>query len=54
MKEIEFLIEIQRDTPKVLCSIFEKPVTFHKYNQLAIALTVAAKIRPRNKHIVIK
>ena len=30
MKEIEFLLEIQRETPKVLCSIFKNPVTVYK------------------------
>ena len=30
MKDILFVIKLQRDTPKVLWSIFEKPVTVHE------------------------
>ena len=48
------LIKIQRDAPKVLCSIFKKTVTFHEYNQGPITLTDAPQIRPRIKHIAIK
>ena len=41
MKEIEFVLKIQCDTPKVLCSIFENPDTAHEYNPWVIELAVA-------------
>ena len=31
--EIDFVLELQGDTPKVLFRFFENPVTFHEYNQ---------------------
>ena len=40
MKEIEFVLKLKVDALKVLCSIFEKPVTLvtvYKDNQGAIA-----------------
>ena len=54
MKEIEFVLEIQGDTPKVLCSPFENPVTVYEDNRWAIALAVSPQIRPLTKHIAIK
>ena len=51
---IDFLLELQRDTPKVLCGIFEKLVTIHEYNKGAIALTVALQMRPCTNHTAIK
>ena len=46
MKEIEFVLELQGDTPKVLCSIFENPVKFYKNNQGEIVLLADPQIRP--------
>ena len=56
MKEIEFVLELQGDTSKVLvlCSIFENPVTVHEDIQWGIALAVTPQMRLRIKHIVIK
>ena len=54
MKYIEFILELQGNTSKVLCSIFENPATVHKYIQEAIALTVALQIQHCTKHIAIK
>ena len=53
-KKIWYILELQVDAPKVLCSIFEKSVTFHKNNQGEIALTVDPQIWPCTKHIKIK
>ena len=39
---------------KVLCSLFEIPVTVHEDNQGAIALTFSPQIQPCTKNIVIK
>ena len=36
MKEIEFVLKLQGDTPTVLCSLFKNPVTVYKENQGAI------------------
>ena len=49
MKEIEFGIELQGDTPEVLCSIFEKTVTVNKDNQRLVALVVSLQMRPLYK-----
>ena len=54
MKYIEFVIDLQGDIPKVLCSLFGKPVTSHEDNQGVIALSVAPQIQTRTKHIAIK
>ena len=54
MKEIEFVLNFQGDTPTVWCSIFKNPVTVYEQNQGAIALTVSLQMRPRTKHIAIK
>ena len=54
MREIEFLIKMQRYTPRALCSIFENTVTFYEDNQGAIALAVSLQMIPRTKHIAIK
>ena len=54
MKYIEFVIDLQGDIPKVLCSLFGKPATSHKDNQGVIALSVAPQIQTRTKHIAIK
>ena len=51
MKEIDFVIKLQADTPTVLCSIFKNPVTVYEDNQEEIALAVSLKMRPRTKHI---
>ena len=53
MKEIEFVFNLQGNTPMVLCSILENTVTVHEYNQGDIALTVAPQIQPHKKHITI-
>ena len=45
-KEIGFILELQGDTTKVLCSIFENPVTVPEVNESAIALTAAQKMQP--------
>ena len=55
MKEIEFVLKLQGDTPAVLCSIFENKVTVYEDNQGAIEFTVSMKIRrPHTNHITIK
>ena len=54
MKEIEFILKLQGDTPTVLWSIFEKPVTFQEDNQGKIALAVAPQMQPCMKHTPIK
>ena len=54
MKKIEFVIELQEDNTKVLCSIFEKLVTVHKDNKGATTLAVAPQMRPHTKYIMIK
>ena len=38
----------------MVCTIFEKPVTVHEYNQGAIVLSVAPKMRPHYKYTAIK
>ena len=43
MKEIEFVLKLQGETPTALCSIFENLVIVYKDNQGAIALTVFRK-----------
>ena len=53
-KDIEFLLKLQGDTPTILCSLFEKPVTVHEDNQGMTALTFSPQIQPRMKHIAIK
>ena len=54
LKEIEFILKLKGHNTVVLCSLFEKPVTFYKDNQGEISLTVSMQIRPRTKHIEIK
>ena len=54
MKDIEFILKLQGDTPEGLCSTFENPVTVHRDKQGAIKLIVAPKMRPRTKQIAIK
>ena len=57
MKKIEFLLKLQGDTPAVLCSLFEKPVTpvtVYGDNQGAILLAVSPQMQPRTKHIAIR
>ena len=54
MKEIRFLLELQIDSPKVLCSIFRNPVTAYEGNQGAIALAVAPKYDVVKNNIAIK
>ena len=41
MKDTEFLLLIKWDTPKVICSLLEKPVTVYEDNQGTIALAVS-------------
>ena len=53
MRKIVVLLKIQGDAPKVLCSIFEKPVKIHKDNQGTITLTTAPQIPPHTKKIAI-
>ena len=54
MKENEFLLKLQVDTPTVLFNIFKIPVTVYEDNQGAIALAVSPQMRPCTKHIKIK
>ena len=54
MKEIEFVLKLQRDTLTVLCSLFENPFTVYKDNQGAIVLAVSPQMQPHTKHITIK
>ena len=54
MKEIDFVLYLQGNTTKVLCRLFENPVTVHKENQGEIALLVAPQIRHHTKDIAIK
>ena len=51
IKEIEFVIKLQGDTPTVLCSLFEKIVTVNEDNQGAIALAAYPQMRTYIKHI---
>ena len=51
MKEIDFVLNLQGDTPTVLCSIFENPVTFYGDNQGEISLKVSPQMQPCMKHI---
>ena len=44
MKEIEFVLKIQGDTPTVLCSLLENPVTVYKDNQGAITLAISLQM----------
>ena len=49
MEEIQFVLKIQGDTPAVLCSLFEKPVTpvtVYEDNQGATILTDYPQMRP--------
>ena len=54
MKGIEFVLELQEESPKVLCSILENPVTVHEDNQGAIVLAVAPQLQPYTKNTAIK
>ena len=54
IKETEFILKLEGDTPTVLCNLFENPVTFHEDNQGVIALAICLQMRPRTKHIAIK
>ena len=54
MKEIEFVIEIQYYTLKVMCILFERPVTVHRDNQGEIALMVYPQNQTCTKHITVK
>ena len=53
-KQIWFILEIQRDTPKVMCSLSRKLVKVQEENQGVVRLSVATKIRPWTNHILIK
>ena len=53
MKEIQFVLKLQGDDPKVLCSMFENPVTDHEDNQGSVALVVAPQMRLCTEHIII-
>ena len=46
--------ETKGGTPKVLCGLLKNPDMVQKYNQEAISLTVALKMKPCTKHITIK
>ena len=50
-KVIEFVLNMQRDTLMLLCSLFDNPVTVYKDNHGLITLT---EMKPRTKHILIK
>ena len=52
--KIYFLLKLQGDTPKVLCSIFENTFTFHEDNQGAVTLAVSLSMRSHTKYIAIK
>ena len=54
MKEIDFVLKLQGDTPTVLCSIFENKVTVYEDDQGVIVLVVSPQMRPHTKHITIK
>ena len=54
IKYIEFVLELQGDSPMVMCSIFKRPFIVHNDNQGEIALTVATQIWACIKHITIK
>ena len=57
IQEIEFILKLQGETPTVLCSLSENPltpVTVYEDNQGAITLAFPPQIRPRTKHIAIK
>ena len=54
MKEIEFILKLQGDTPMVLCSILENTVTYYKDNQGYIALAVYQQMKPHTNHTMIK
>ena len=54
MKEIEFLLKLQHDTPKDLCSLFEKPIIVNEDNKGATALVVASQMKLRTKPIAVK
>ena len=54
MKEIFFVLELQRYTPKVLGGIGSNAVTLHKDNHGVVALVVDLQIQPRTKHIPTK
>ena len=44
IKEIEFVLKLQKDTPTVLCSLLQEPlmpVTVYEDNQGAIAIAVS-------------
>ena len=44
MREIELVLKLQGETPTVLCSILENPVTLYEDNQEVIALVVSLGI----------
>ena len=54
IKYIEFVLKLQGETPEVMCSIFEKLVTFCEDNQGTIVLAVYPQMQPHTKHIAIK
>ena len=54
MKDIEFVLKLQVDDLKLLCSLFKKSVTVYDGNQGSIAISVAPQIQSRTKHIAIK
>ena len=54
IKDIKFILNIQRETLAKLCSIFENKVTVHKDNQGMIELAVSQQMRLCTKHIIIK
>ena len=54
MKKIGVLVDLQKNTLKVLCSLFETPIKSHKDNQGEITLTVALKMKHFTGHIAIK
>ena len=54
MKGVYLILELQGDTLKVLCSIFEKPVTYHENNRGEIAFSVSPKMKLCTNHIAIK
>ena len=51
-REIEFILQLQQDTPKVLFSILKK-VMVHEDNQRSDEIVVALQIQYHNKHTAI-
>ena len=53
IKETEFVLKLQGDSPNLLWSDFENPLAVHEDNQRATATTVTKQMWLRTKHTVI-